>query len=179
MLAREAAAIYCREVEKHRNYRGGFFQPGIYSMSSHLVFGMLTGATPDGRHKGDSLAVGVSPYRGRELKGPTAVMRSVATVDGTLVSNGYVLNMSFNPHLIKGDENLRKFAELNRAYFKLGGLHVQYNIIDAEILREAQKHPEMYRGMVVRVAGYSALFTELDRATQNDIINRTAHGCER
>ena len=178
-LAKEAAAIYCREVEKHRNFRGGFFQPGIYSMSSHLVFGMFTGATPDGRHRGDSLAAGVSPYRGRETKGPTAVMRSVATVDGTLVSNGYVLNMSFNPHLVKGDENLRKFAELNRAYFKLGGQHVQHNVVDAETLREAQNQPEQYRGLVVRVAGYSALFTELDRATQNDIINRIAHGCEK
>jgi len=107
------------------------------------------------------------------------VMRSVATVDGTLVSNGYVLNMSFNPHLVKGDENLRKFAELNPAYFKLGGQHVQHNVVDAETLREAQNQPEQYRGLVVRVAGYSALFTELDRATQNDIINRIAHGCEK
>jgi len=177
-LAREAAAIYCREVEKHRNFRGGYFSPGIYSMSGHLVFGLLTGATPNGRRKGDSLAAGVSPTRGRESKGPTAVLRSAARVDGTLVSNGYVLNMSFDPRLVKGDHNLRKFADLNAAYFKLGGLHVQYNIVDAETLRAAQEDPDQYRGLVVRVAGYSALFTELDRPTQNDIIARTAHGCE-
>ena len=177
-LAREAAAIYCREVEKHRNFRGGGYSPGIYSMSGHLAFGILTGATPNGRHKGDSLAAGVSPTRGRETKGPTAVLRSVARVDGTLVSNGYVLNMTFDPHLVKGEHNLRKFADLNAAYFKLGGFHVQYNIVDAETLRAAQQDPERWRGLVVRVAGYSALFTELDRATQNDIIARTAHGCE-
>lgn len=176
MLAREAASIYCREVERHRNFRGGMFQPGIYSMSAHLVFGILTGATPDGRCRGDTLASGVSPARGRELKGPTAVMRSVARVDNKLISNGCVLNMTFNPQLLKGREKLRKFADLNRAYFELGGLHVHYNIIDAETLREAQKNPDRHRGLVVRVAGYSALFTELDRATQNDIISRTAHG---
>ncbi|UCD85278.1 MAG: hypothetical protein JSU92_03545 [Deltaproteobacteria bacterium] len=176
LLAREAAAIYCREVEKHRNFRGGMFQPGIYSMSAHLVFGIFTGATPDGRGRGETLAAGVSPVRGRELKGPTAVMRSVSRVDNTLISNGCVLNMTFSPQLLEGNENLRKFADLNLAYFKLGGLHVQYNVIDAEMLREAQRYPDRHRGLVVRVAGYSALFTELDRATQNDIINRTAHG---
>ncbi len=175
-LAREVAAIYCREVEKHRNFRGGMFQPGIYSMSAHLVFGILTGATPDGRRRGEPLASGVSPVRGRELKGPTAVMHSVARVDTPPISNGCVLNMTFNPQLLKGTENLRKFADLNRAYFELGGLHVHYNIIDAEILRAAQKYPDRHRGLVVRVAGYSALFTELDRSTQNDIISRTAHG---
>jgi len=147
-------------------------------MSGHLAFGILTGATPNGRLKGDSLAAGVSPTRGRETKGPTAVLRSVARVDGTLVSNGYVLNLTFDPHLVQGEHNLRKFADLNAAYFKLGGLHVQYNILDAETLRAAQQDPERWRGLVVRVAGYSALFTELDRPTQNDIIARTAHGCE-
>lgn len=177
-LAREAAAIYCREVGRHPNFRGGKFQPGIYSMSSHLVFGLLTGATPDGRRQGESLAAGVSPGRGRELKGPAAVMRSVAKVDARLIGNGSVLNMTFHPQLIKGDTGLQKFADLNRAYFKLGGFQVQHNILDAETLREAQKHPDQYRGLVVRVAGYSALFTELDRATQEDIIKRTAHGCD-
>ncbi len=177
-FARRAAEIYCQEVARHQNFRGGAFRPGIYSMSSHLVFGILTGALPDGRLRGDSLGAGVSPGRGRELKGPTAVFRSVAKIDGVRITNGCALNMAFNPDLLSGDENLRKFAELNRAYFRLGGFHVQYNILSAETLREAQQFPERHRGLVVRVAGYSGLFTVLDRATQDDLIARTRHGCE-
>ena len=175
-LARKAAEIYCRQVSRHKNFRAGAFRPGIYSMSGHIVFGALTGALPSGRGAGEPLAAGLSPCRGRETRGPTAVMSSVASVDGTKVSNGYVLNMSFHPHLLAGEDALRKFADLLRAYFKLGGLHVQYNVIDAESLREAQQFPEKWPGLVVRVAGYSALWSELDRATQNDIICRTMHG---
>jgi len=177
-LAQKAAEIYCLEVSKHKNFRGGKFRPGVYSMSGHLVFGVLTGALPDGRRKGESLAAGLSPVSGMEMKGPTAVMRSVAKVDAKLISNGSVLNMKFDPSLLKGEDNLNKFAALNRAYFKLGGLQVQYNIVDPKMLRDAQDNPERYCGLVVRVAGYSALFTQLDRATQNDIINRVSHGCE-
>ena len=147
-------------------------------MSSLLVFGLLTGAMPDGRKKGEALGAGVSPHPGRELKGPTAVLRSAAKVDAVRVSNGYVLNLSFDPQLLAGEKNLQKFCDLNAAYFELGGLHVQHNVVDAETLRKAQADPERYRGLVVRVAGYSALFTELDRATQNDIIGRLRHGCE-
>ena len=177
-LARKAAEIYCHEVSKHKNFRGGTFRPGIYSMSGHIVFGLLVGALPDGRLAGEALAAGVSPARGMELKGPTAVMRSVSRVDSTKVSNGYVLNMSFHPHLLQGDSSLQKFSALLLTYFKLGGLHIQYNIVDADTLREAQEFPERWQGLVVRVAGYSALFSELDRATQNDIICRTMHGVE-
>ncbi len=178
-MAQKAAAIYCEEVSKLTNYRGGKYAPGIYGMSAHLAFGIFTGATPDGRQKGEPLAAGVSPRRGRELKGPAAVMRSVARVDGARVTNGYVLNMSFDPALMDGEKNLEKFAALNRAFFKQGGLHVQHNVVSAETLRKAQQDPENYAGLVVRVAGYSALFTQLDRVTQDDIILRTAHGCER
>ncbi len=177
-MAASAARIYCEEVSSHPNFRDGKFRPGIYSMSSHLVFGILTGATPDGRMLGETLSAGVSPGRGRENKGPTAVMRSVAAVDGKKVTNGYVLNMSFNPDLLQGGENLKKFVDLNRAYFRMGGSHIQYNIISADTLRDAQRHPDQYRGLVVRVAGYSGLFTVLDLSTQNDIICRTSHGLD-
>jgi len=177
-MAKEAAAIYCREVQKHTNFRGGRFRPGIYSLSAHLVFGIFTGATPDGRRMGEPLCSGVSPSSGRETKGPTAIMKSAAKIDNSLITNGCVLTMAMNPDLVSGDENLEKFAQLNRSYFDLGGLHVQYNIVSADTLREAQRHPEKYRGLVVRVAGYNGLFTQLDRATQNDIIARTTHGCD-
>ena len=174
-FARIAAETYCEEVEKHENYRGGGFQPGIYSITSHIAFGALTGATPDCRRAGDSLAEGVSPARGSERHGPTAVLKSAAKLNYKLTSNGVVLNMRFHPAVFRTEENVRKFAALNRAYFQQGGFHVQYNIIDAETLKEAQKNPDEYRDLVVRVAGYSALFTELDTATQNDIIRRTEH----
>jgi len=177
-MAKLAAQIYCDEVSRHPNFRAGKFRPGIYSMSAHLVFGILTGATPDGRFNGELLSAGVSPGRGRELKGPTAVMRSVAKVDGLKITNGCVLNMSFHPDLLRGEENLEKFVELNQAYFRLGGLHIQFNIISADTLKEAQQFPDRHRSLVVRVAGYSGLFTVLDRPTQNDLIARTRHGCE-
>jgi len=166
-------------VSRLTNYRGGKYAPGIYGMSAHLAFGIFTGATPDGRKKGEPRAAGVSPRRGRELKGPTAVMSSVSKVDSVKVTNGYVLNMTFDPALMAGDRNLEKFAALNRAFFKQGGLHVQHNVVSANQLRKAQQDPENYAGLVVRVAGYSALFTQLDRVTQDDIILRTAHGCDR
>ena len=174
-IARDSLNVYFEAVEKHKNFRGGMFQPGVYSMSGHIVFGIYVGATPDGRKSGEPLADGLSPVHGRELKGPTAVMASVAKIDHKKGSNGCVLNMKFNPAVLEGDINLRNFVGLNRAYFELGGSEVQYNIISADTLRDAQRDPERYRGLIVRVAGYSALFTELDLATQNDIIERTEH----
>jgi len=170
-----AARIYCEEVEKHANYRGGWFQPGIYSITGHIALGALTGTTPDGRRGGTPLAEGISPARGTERNGPTAVLKSAAKLDTKLISNGLVLNMRFQPHILRSEESIKKFAAMNRTYFQLGGMHVQYNIIDQETLKKAQANPEDYRDLVVRVAGYSALFTELDTATQNDIISRTCH----
>jgi formate C-acetyltransferase len=177
-LAARAAEIYCRQIARRKNGRGGVFRPGIYSISSHLVLGFFTGATPDGRKNGDPLAAGVSPKNGSEKKGPTAVLSSAASLDNSLPTNGTVLNMRYDPALLAGEENLKKFIDLVRAYFKMGGFQVQNNIVSAEILKEARDFPGRHPGLVVRVAGYSALFTELDRATQNDIIQRTAHGCE-
>jgi formate C-acetyltransferase len=175
-IARESASVYFKAVERHKNFRGGIFQPGIYSMSAHLVFGVFVGATPDGRRKGDPLTEGVSPAHGRERRGPTAVMASVAKIDHRKCSNGNVLNMKFSPSALERDADIKNFVGLNRTYFELGGSEVQYNVISAGVLREAQRNPEKYRGLVVRVAGYSALFTELDIATQNDIIGRMEHG---
>ncbi|MEW5945079.1 MAG: pyruvate formate lyase family protein [bacterium] len=174
-LARAAAEIYCREVEKHLNWRGGHFSPGIYSITGHITFGAITGALPDGRKAGEPLAEGVSPRRGAERSGPTAVLNSAAKLNYSLVSNGAVLNLKFHPGLLSRGENIRKFAHMNRAYFQRGGMHVQYNVVDAETLRDAQRRPGMYRDLVVRVAGYSALFTELDPLSQDDIIRRTEH----
>ncbi|MCX6089117.1 MAG: glycyl radical protein [Candidatus Atribacteria bacterium] len=175
-IARNVGRWYCLEIEKYRNPRGGIFQPGLYPVSVNVPLGKTVGATPDGRKAKIPLADGVSPSHESEKRGPTAVFKSVAKLDHILVTNGTLLNMKFHPRALDGRNGLLKFAALINTYFGLGGLHVQFNVISAETLREAQIHPELYRSLVVRVAGYSAFFTELYRELQEDIISRTEHG---
>lgn len=175
LLARKIALIYCDEVKKYKNVRGGFFQPGLYPVSSHVALGEVVGAMPDGRKSGEPLADGVSPVQGKDLKGPTSVMRSVCKLDHVSASNGTLLNVKLHPNAIKDERGLLKFVDLNRSFIDMGGWHVQYNIINVETLLEAQKSPEKYRSLLVRVAGYSAFFVELDKKLQDDIIKRTEH----
>lgn len=175
LLAREAALIYCREVEKYTNPRGGRFQPGLYPVSANVPLGAATGATPDGRLAGTPLADGVSPASGRDLKGPTAAVTSVAKLDHHIASNGTLLNQKFHPAALAGESGLRNLASLVRTFFDQKGLHVQFNVVSKETLLDAQRNPERYRSLVVRVAGYSAFFTALDKAIQDDIIARTEH----
>ncbi len=172
-LAREAALIYCQEVEKYKNPRGGCFQPGLYPVSANVPLGAITGATPDGRKAGTPLADGVSPVSGRDLKGPTAAINSVSKLDHHIASNGTLLNQKFHPAALEGMAGIRNLASLVRSYFDQKGLHVQFNVVSRETLLEAQKNPSKYRNLVVRVAGYSAHFTSLDKAIQDDIIERT------
>lgn len=172
-LAREAALIYCREVEKYRNPRGGTFQPGLYPVSANVPMGADTGATPDGRKAGEPLADGVSPVSGRDRKGPTAAANSIAKLDHHIASNGTLFNQKFHPSAISGQAGLENLSSLVRSYFELKGMHVQFNVVSREILLEAQKNPDKYKNLVVRVAGYSAHFTALDKTIQDDIINRT------
>jgi pyruvate formate-lyase/glycerol dehydratase family glycyl radical enzyme len=175
-LARIAARIYCEEVEKYTNPRGGRFQAGLYPVSANVPLGACVGALPDGRFSGTPLADGVSPVSGRDLNGPTAAAKSVAKLDHEIASNGTLFNQKFHPTALRGETGLGNLAALVRSYFSLGGLHVQFNVISKEILEEAQQNPEQYRGLVVRVAGYSAFFTSLDKSLQEDIIARTEHG---
>ncbi|MHC1696912.1 MAG: formate C-acetyltransferase/glycerol dehydratase family glycyl radical enzyme [Geobacteraceae bacterium] len=172
-IAVESANIYCREVNKYRNPRGGQFQPGLYPASANVPFGGVCGATPDGRKKGTPLADGVSPIGGFDISGPTATVNSVAKLDHQVTSNGTLLNQKFHPNAVKGEEGLRNLIAITETYFKNGGLHVQYNVIDRNTLLEAQKTPDDYNSLVVRVAGYSAFFTALDKSLQDDIISRT------
>lgn len=172
-LTREAGLIYCREVEKYKNPRGGSFQPGLYPASINVAMGAVTGATPDGRKAGTPLADGVSPTAGVDKKGPTAVMNSVAKLDHFIASNGTLLNQKFHPSVLQGDNGLLNLANLVRGYFEKKGMHVQFNVISKEVLLKAQKNPEKYKNLVVRVAGYSAQFVALDKSVQDDIINRT------
>lgn len=174
-LARLAARIYCEEVEKYTNPRGGQFQAGLYPVSANVPLGASVGALPDGRLAATPLADGVSPVSGRDIKGPTAAAKSVAKLDHEIASNGTLFNQKFHPTALRGEAGYSNLASLVRTYFSLGGLHVQFNVISKEILEEAQRNPEQYRGLVVRVAGYSAFFTSLDKSLQQDIIARTEH----
>lgn len=172
-LAREGALIYCREVEKYKNPRGGTFQPGLYPVSANVPMGADTGATPDGRKAGLPLADGVSPVSGRDQNGPTAASNSIAKLDHHIASNGTLFNQKFHPSALEGRSGLENLAALVRSYFDQKGMHVQYNVVSREILIDAQKNPDKYKNLVVRVAGYSAHFTSLDKTIQDDIIERT------
>lgn len=175
-LARLAARVYCEEVEKYTNARGGRFQAGLYPVSANVPLGASVGALPDGRMAGTPLADGVSPVSGRDLHGPTAAAKSVAKLDHEIASNGTLFNQKFHPSALKGESGWGNLAALIRTYCSLGGMHVQFNVVSKEILQEAQHNPEQYRSLVVRVAGYSAFFTALDKSLQEDIIARTEHG---
>ncbi len=178
-FTRLAAEIYCQEVEKHVNPRSGRYQPGLYSVTTHVALGLAVGATPDGRRAGAPLSQGISPVQGRDRNGPTAAMRSAARLNHTLVSNGSALNQKLNPAFLRGGKGPETLAGLLRGYFRLGGMQLQWNLVDREILQAAQAHPEDYRDLIVRVSGYSALFTDLERVVQDDIIMRMEHAVER
>ena len=168
---------YAELVEQHATIRGGVYQPGFYTVSAHVPMGAHVGATPDGRHAGTPLADGgLSPTAGRDRRGATAVLQSVSKLDLKLASNGTLLNMKFLPSFFAGDQALDKFVLLLRGFCRLHIPHVQFNVVSAATLRAAQANPEEYRSLVVRVAGYSAYFTELDKELQNEIISRTEFG---
>ncbi len=179
MLAREVAYIYTKEVEKYKNPRGGVFHAGLYPVSANVPLGEQTGATPDGRLANTPLADGVGPRSGYDKLGPTAAANSVAKLDHGIASNGTLYNQKFHPSALSGVEGLQNFASYIRAFFDQKGMHMQFNVVSRDTLLDAQKHPENYKSLVVRVAGYSALFTTLSRSLQDDIINRTEQtfGC--
>ena len=176
MFARDVANSYTKEVEKYKNARGGIFQAGLYPVSANVPLGASTGATPDGRLAYTPLADGIGPASGRDVKGPTATANSVAKLEQGVASNGTLLNQKFHPSALAGMSGLTKFVALIRSYFDQKGMHVQFNVVTKETLIDAQNNPEKYKTLVVRVAGYSALFTTLSRSLQDDIINRTEQG---
>ncbi len=176
MFAREVGNTYTKEMEKYKNPRGGIFQAGLYPVSANVPLGGQTGATPDGRLAFTPIADGIGPASGRDVKGPTATANSVAKLEQGVASNGTLLNQKFHPSALAGMSGLTKFVALLRSYFDQKGMHMQFNVVTRETLLEAQKNPEKYKTLVVRVAGYSALFTTLSRSLQDDIINRTEQG---
>ena len=175
-FAREVAYTYSKPLQKYNNPRGGKFQAGLYPVSANVPLGGQTGATPDGRYAHTPVADGVSPSAGKDVKGPTAAATSVSRLDNFIVSNGTLFNQKFHPSALSGREGLEKFVALIRGYFDQKGMHMQFNVVDRQTLLDAQEHPEKYKHLVVRVAGYSALFTTLSRSLQDDIIRRTEQG---
>jgi formate C-acetyltransferase len=174
-LAHDVVELFCDELEKHHNAEGVPYAANMIPTTTHVWFGSLTGATPDGRLADTPLSEGISPVQGMDTNGPTAVVRSMARLDHARCC-GTLLNMKFHPSALSGEEGLRKFAHLVRTYFKLGGHHMQFNVVSAETLRAAQENPEEYRSLIVRVAGYSDYFVRLSRELQDEIISRTEQG---
>jgi len=174
-IAHDVVEMFCDELEKHHNEDGVPYAANMIPTTTHIWFGALTGATPDGRLSGTPLSEGISPVQGMDVNGPTAVIRSMARLNHARCC-GTLLNMKFHPSALSGEEGLRRLADLIRTYFRLGGHHMQFNVLSAETLRAAQKNPQEYRNLIVRVAGYSDYFVRLSRDLQDEIISRTEHG---
>jgi formate C-acetyltransferase len=141
----------------------------------HVYFGSVTGATPDGRRAGTPVSEGISPVQGADRLGPTAVLKSAGKMDH-IKTGGTLLNMKFTPSLLAEDADIEKAGHLVRGYFRMHGHHIQFNVVDAPALREAQADPQSHRDLIVRVAGYSDYFCDLSQALQDEIIARTEHG---
>jgi formate C-acetyltransferase len=164
--------IYFSAIDGRSNTKGGHFRINLLPTTSHVYFGSVTGATPDGRLAGIPVSEGISPVQGADVNGPTAVLKSAAKIDH-LRTGGTLLNQKFSPQIFEGEESINKIVSLIRSYFKMDGHHIQVNVVNDETLREAQKHPENYRDLIVRVAGYSDYFVDLTPELQEEIIRRT------
>ncbi len=166
---------YCDIVERGLNYLGRPYDPSMLAISTHTPFGKVCGATPDGRTAGESLADGVtSPMPGTDVRGPLAVLHSAGKIDHTRIRGG-LHNMKFHPSVLHGSAGSRKLLDLIRTYFQTPGFQIQFNVVDSRMLRDAQDHPDQYRDLIVRVAGFSAFFVELGKSVQDQIIARTDH----
>jgi pyruvate formate-lyase/glycerol dehydratase family glycyl radical enzyme len=174
-IVKQLVESFADEAERYTNGRGGRFRPGLTAVTAHVGMGKEVGATPDGRRAKTPLAGGISPYSGTDMNGPTASAASVAKVDFVRFGKGMIFNQTFSPSALETVEGLSKFVDYFLAYFDLGGMHVQFNVITKEKLLEAKAKPAEYRGLVVRVAGYSAIFVNLSEEVQDQVIQRTVH----
>ena len=165
---------FFNSVNGRPTVRGGTYRINMLPTTCHVYFGSVIGAMPDGRKAGVPLSEGISPVQGTDRKGPTAVIKSAAKMDH-LRTGGTLLNQKFTPQVLAGETGLKALLHLVRAYFRLDGHHIQFNVADAKTLRKAQANPEAYRDLIVRVAGYSDYFNNLNTALQNEIIARTEH----
>ncbi len=172
-IAKRIVQIFDRLVSSYQNTRQGPWVPGFYSMTTHRPFGARMPALPSGRNRGQSLADGISPCDGTDILGPTASLNSVTNADHTLIANGVNLNIKFDSKTLAGDAGASILEALVTAYFDKGGMQVQVNVLDPQVLLEARKDPEMYRNLLVRISGYSAYFVDLTPEMQDEIIQRT------
>jgi pyruvate-formate lyase len=173
-IARSVFEAYFDVLDGRPNTKGGEYRVNLLPTTVHIYFGRVTGATPDGRKSGAPLSDGISPSQGADGKGPTAVIKSAAKIDHSK-TGGTLLNQKLMPQLLADETSIDKLAHLVRTYFKLGGHHIQFNVVDAQTLRMAQEYPEKYRNLIVRVAGYSDYFVDVGRELQDEIIARTEH----
>jgi len=174
-LAVELADFVVKEHEKYRTLHGTYLMPSLYPVSSHVPQGKVVGALPSGRKAGEPLADGISPNHGTDMKGPTAVLKSLSKINHEDIDGATLSNLRLDPSVLAGDEGLKRLATFLRAFLDLGIYHVQFNVVGQDTLRAAQENPEQYRSLLVRVAGYSAYFVELCPEIQDDIIARTVH----
>ncbi|MEN6561511.1 MAG: trans-4-hydroxy-L-proline dehydratase [Acidobacteriota bacterium] len=173
-LMKRVFEAYFEAVDGRPTPRGGTYRINLLPTTCHIYFGRMTGATADGRLAGEPVSEGVSPVQGADRKGPTAVIKSLGKLDHVR-TGGTLLNQKFTPQLLADDAGLRALKDLVRAYFRLMGHHIQFNVVTAELLRAAQAHPEKYRDLIVRVAGYSDYFVDCGAELQDEIIRRTEH----
>lgn len=171
-VLRQIFEIYYNAIDGRPNTRGGCYRINLLPTTSHVYFGSVCGATPDGRQAYEPLSEGISPVQGADVNGPTAVIKSASKIDH-LRTGGILLNQKFTPQLLDDESGIEKLTQLIRTYFRLDGHHIQFNVVTAETLRKAQKEPEKYRDLIVRVAGYSDYFIDLTFELQNEIIKRT------
>ncbi|UCF10455.1 MAG: formate C-acetyltransferase/glycerol dehydratase family glycyl radical enzyme, partial [Candidatus Bipolaricaulota bacterium] len=173
-IACKLSDAYSESIDGRPNTKGGRYAVNLLPTTVHVYFGSVVGATADGRKAGIPLSDGISPVQGADTNGPTAVVRSVGKIDHVR-TGGTLLNQRFLPDVLRDESGLRKLGDLVRTYFRMDGHHIQFNVVDSETLRQAQERPSEHRDLIVRVAGYSDFFSNLDRALQDEIIARTAH----
>jgi len=168
-----AARIFHEALARHTNTRGGPYVPGFYSVTCHIAFGRKVGALPSGRKAGEPFAASLGPSNGQDRLGPTAMLKSVSRVDSRLSPNGYALNLRFDPSTLAGDGGVKVLVGLVKGFFGSGGMEMQLNVLDPEMLEDARLHPGKYPELVVRVSGYCAYFDDLPDAAKQEIISRT------
>ncbi|MCP4632918.1 MAG: formate C-acetyltransferase/glycerol dehydratase family glycyl radical enzyme, partial [candidate division Zixibacteria bacterium] len=171
-ILKQVFESYFQAVDSRPNTKGGCHRINLLPTTCHVYFGSVVGAMPDGRKAFEPLSEGISPVQGADRKGPTAVLKSAAKIDH-IRTGGTLLNQKFTPQVLQDEDGIEKLGHLIRAYFKMDGHHIQFNVVNADTLRKAQKNPEKYRDLIVRVAGYSDYFTDLGTDLQNEIIKRT------
>jgi formate C-acetyltransferase len=171
-ILRQVFEMYFEAIDGRPNIKGGEYRVNLLSTTCHVYFGSVIGALPDGREAGVPLSEGISPVQGADRHGPTAVLKSAAKIDH-LRTGGTLLNQKFTPQVLGSEASLKKLGHLVRSYFKMDGHHIQFNVVTTNTLRKAQKNPDKYRDLIVRVAGYSDYFVDLGEDLQNEIIERS------